>query len=114
MERCFELGTIVLLKQGQNMGPADSLALYHRMNSLPEVQEIMEALMRATTCSRRAWLSPAGCGSTAAWAIRKAALQAPWQLTAACYTETHQAGLSALPNVQQHTEHSKRCRWGAA
>ena len=38
-------------KQGQNMGPADSLALYHRMNSLPEVQEIMDALMRATTCS---------------------------------------------------------------
>ena len=48
-------GTMVLLKQGQNMGPADNLALYHRMNSLPEVQEIMDALMRATTCSRRAW-----------------------------------------------------------
>ena len=46
------------------MGPADNLALYHRMNSLPEVQEIMDALMRATTCSRGA-----GCGAVGAWAF---------------------------------------------
>ena len=56
--------TIVLLEQGQNMGPAESLALYHRMNSLPEVQEIIDALMRATTCS-----IGAGSGNAGAWAI---------------------------------------------
>lgn len=33
----------------QNIGPADNLSLYHLMKSLPEVQLMSDAEMRATT-----------------------------------------------------------------
>ena len=46
---CHIFDPSVIANGTQNIGPADSLSLYHLMNSLPEVQLIKDAEMRATT-----------------------------------------------------------------